>query len=296
MTIVVSLAEVASRLMLGGVGDRWEYWDKLAAIKFGDYRTRAASASTPDVVIIGDSTGARDFDPLSMASSSLQGRDIYNLAWPGNFPFALQVTTFPLLREPYQAPKIVIASLSPGSFSTNRRAQEFEQEILASTYSQHMLGKYSLADRLYLPRLRNSLPFLIDLYKPNSEFEQLRKNRGFMPVNEGAYQPPKSNDLKVLDPGRLAVMTELAQLSKDRNFKLVVVIPPVTERADADTALLYEDYLRHLRLAQAQFGFIILDKRHSNFLSPELFTDGIHLNRAGAVLFSKELGREFDAL
>lgn len=295
---LVGLAEVASRSMVGRVGHRWEYWDKLAAVKFEEYRKQVSAERAPDIVIIGDSTGARDFDPLSMASSSLQGLDIYNLAWPANFPLALRVTTFPLLKEPYRSPKIVMVSLSPGSFTDNRRVKEFEQEILASTYCQHMLGKYSLADRFYLPRIRNSMPFVIDMYKPRSEFEQMRQSRGFMPAEGKAedYQSSNANVSQVLESDRFGVMVELAQLSRHRNFKLVIVIPPVTERADADTALVYNDYLRRLRSAQTEFGFIILDMRHSTFLSPEQYTDGIHLTREGAVLFSKELARRLYSL
>jgi hypothetical protein len=298
MIVLVGLAEGASRLMLGSVGHRWEYWDKLAAVKFEDYRTAAASGKAPDVVIIGDSTGARDFDPLSMASSSLEGLDIYNLAWPANFPLALRVTTLPLLDQPYPAPKIVIDSMTPGSFTNNPRVIEFEQDIISSTYCQHVLGKYSLADSLYLPRLRNSAPFLIDRYKPLSEFEQMRKNRGFMPVDTMPedYQSSNANAPQRLDAERWAVLMDLAQLSKRRNFTLVVVIPPVSSLADSATAVVYDEYLSRLKSAQAQYGFMILDKRHSNFLSAEHFTDGIHLTSAGAVLFSKELAKEFGSL
>ena len=57
-TVVIVLlllvsAESASRLALEEVGHRWEYWDKLAAVKFEDYRSKASSTDRPDVVIIG---------------------------------------------------------------------------------------------------------------------------------------------------------------------------------------------------------------------------------------------------
>lgn len=292
------MAEGVSRAIVGNVGRRWEYWDKIAAVKFEDYRTRVSSNNGPDIVVIGDSTAARDLDPRSMATDHLSGKDIYNLAWPANFPLAFRTTTLPLLREPYQAPRIVLASFTPGSFTDNPRVNEFEQEILKSTYCQHLLGNYSFADNFFLPRLRNAMPFIHDSFKPNEEFNELRKNRGFMPseavVKE--YRTPDSGSrAPQIVPIRFDVLIELAELSRQRKFELYILIPPVSPALAPSTADLYQKYLALLEPAQQKYGFTILDKRHSDFLTDEHFTDGIHLTRAGAELFSSTLAREFES-
>jgi len=302
-TIVIALAlfgaaEGASRFLLGRVGQRWEYWDKLAAVKFEDYRTRVSTNRNPDVLIVGDSTGARDLDPASMSGESWAGKDVYNLAWPANFPLALRLTTFPLLREPYQAPKLVLASLTPASFNNNPRVKDFEQEIISSIYCQHVLGNYSFVDRFYLPRLRNAMPFIRDNYSPSEEFSQLRKSRGFMP-SQGVVEDYHSRDPSAVShhvvQDRFAVVSELAQIAVQRNFKLVVVIPPVGTKAGEETADTYREYLSALKRLQQRSNFTILDKRRVPSLTDEYFTDGIHLTRTGATMFSAEVAREVPA-
>lgn len=292
--LLFAIAESVSRTIVRRVGRRWEYWDKVAAVKFEDYRTRVSLNAGPDIVIIGDSTAARDLDPRSMATDHLTGKDIYNLAWPANFPLAFRTTTLPLLREPYQAPKIVLASFTPGSFTDNPRVGEFEQEILTSTYCQHVLGNYSFADKFFLPRLRNALPFI---RKPNEEFNELRKNKGFMP-SEAVAEEYRTSDsgtrASQIIASRFDVLIELADLSQQRKFELYILIPPVSPALAVPTADIYQKYLALLETAQQRYGFTILDKRHSDFLTNEYFTDGIHLTRAGAELFSSTLPREFE--
>jgi len=214
---------------------------------------------------------------------------------PANFPLALRLTTFPLLREPYQVPKLVIASLTPASFNNNPRVKDFEQEIISSIYCQHVLGNYSFVDWLYLPRLRNAMPFIRDNYKPSEEFSQLRKSRGFMP-SQGVVEDYRSRDPAAVShrlvQDRFAVVSELAQIAMQRNFKLVVVIPPVGKKADEETADTYREYLSNLKRLQQQYNFTILDKRRVPSLTDEYFTDGIHLTQAGATKFSAEVALE----
>jgi len=296
--LLFAMAEGVSRAIVRKVGRRWEYWDKIAAVKFEDYRTRVSSNAGPDIVIIGDSTAARDLDPRSMARDHLAGKDIYNLAWPANFPLAFRVTTLPLLREPYQEPRIVLASFTPASFTENPRVSEFEQEILTSTYCQHLLGNHSFADNFFLPRLRNAMPFIHDNFEPNQEFNELRKNRGFMP-SESVIEVDRTADSATSAPqivgSRFDVLIELAELSRQRKFELYILIPPVSPALEASTAATYQRYLSLLESAQQKYGFTILDRHHTDFLTDEYFTDGIHLTRAGAKLFSSTLSREFES-
>ncbi len=294
--LLFAIAESVSRSIVRKVGRRWEYWDKIAAVKFEDYRALVSSNAGPDIVIIGDSTAARDLDPRSMATGHFSGKEIYNLAWPANFPLAFRITTLPLLREPYQAPRIVLASFTPGSFTDNPRVDEFEQEILKSTYCQHVLGHYSFADKFFLPRLRNAMPFLQN--KPDEEFNELRKNKGFMP-SEAVVEEYRTTDsgtrASQIVASRFDVLIELADLSRQRKFELYILIPPVSPTFAAPTADIYQQYLALLKTAQQKYGFTILDKRHSDFLTDEYFTDGIHLTRAGAEIFSSTLPREFQS-
>jgi hypothetical protein len=296
--LLFAIAEGMSRAIVGKVGRRWEYWDKIAAIKFEDYRTQVSSNAGPDIVVVGDSTAARDLDPRSMSKDRLAGKDIYNLAWPANFPLAFRATTLPLLREPYRAPRIVLASFTPTSFTNNPRVSEFEQEILESTYCQHLSGNYSFADKFFLPRLRNAMPFIHDSLEPNEEFNELRKNRGFMPsgaVVKDDRTAESATPASEIVGSRFDVLIELAELSRQRKFELYILIPPISPGLDAPTADIYQKYLALLESAQKKYNFTILDKRHTDFLTAEYFTDGTHLTRAGAELFSSTLPREFES-
>jgi hypothetical protein len=294
--LLFAIAEGMSRAIVGTIGRRWEYWDDIAAVKFEDYRTRVSSNGGPDIVIIGDSTAARDLDPWLMAKDHLAGKEIYNLGWPANFPFAFRVTTLPLLREPYQAPRIVLASFAPQSFTDNPRVSEFEQDILKSIYCQHVLGNYSFADKFFLPRLRNAMPFIHDSFKPNEEFNELRKNRGFMPsaaIVEIYYTADSASHAAQIVGDRFDVLIELAELSRQRKFGLYILIPPVSPALATSTADVYQKYLALLKSAQQKYGFTLLDKRRTPFLTDEYFADGIHLTHAGADLFSLTLQSEF---
>src|SRR4051794_39576256 len=61
--LLVVGAEGAARVALAPIGAYWEYWTPAAAGKFEVYREQVRRGAVPGLVVVGDSTGARDIDP-----------------------------------------------------------------------------------------------------------------------------------------------------------------------------------------------------------------------------------------
>lgn len=66
---IVLLCELAAQSLLEPTGRFPDYWNREAAIKFEWYRRVVQAGQTPDVLIIGDSTAARNYVPEEIAHS-----------------------------------------------------------------------------------------------------------------------------------------------------------------------------------------------------------------------------------
>jgi hypothetical protein len=292
--LVVCAAEGVSRIVLAPIGRYWEYWDPPAAVRFEGYRRHIDSRKAPDIVIIGDSTAARDIDPAVVIASQNGRVTAYNLANPANFPLALKVDTLPLMESPNVVPKIIIASFAYRSFMDTDRVRRFENGILSSPYCQHVLGKTFAADYFYLLRLRKSSPFIVDRWHPVAELAEIRKHHGFLPFagteretrGDQSVAEAETSTTARLDSERLAIIGRLGQLAKARNFSLVVVVPPV--RYPFPNRL-FDSYLEELKRAQRELGFTVLNFYSAPFLSPENFYNDHHLNREGAEIYTREI-------
>jgi hypothetical protein len=305
------LAEGGARLLLANQDRSWEYWDASAADKFEGYRREALAGAPPDVLVVGDSSAARDIDPGALLSGLPAGMRAYNLGWPANFPVAFRCTTLPLLAAGYAAPKLVVASLSVKSFVDDPRGLRLEEGVLSSYFCRRQNGELSLSDRIYLTRLRHFLSFLFPL-RP----EEILAD-GFMPLREpkkaaGAARAPREpagrqpaaaaeaqteEGALGLAPERLEVIYELGRLARARGFALIVVIPPRWGlAAGSPLDRLTADYREALEEAAGELGFTVLDMSRAPFLSEEHFYDGGHLLAEGAAVFSKEIAKTAAAL
>jgi hypothetical protein len=283
-------AEGTARMVIPAEGPRDEYWSRGAAVKFETYRERANAGRTPAVLVVGDSTAARDFDPVAIAEST--GLDAYNLAWPGNFPLAFRCTTIPLLASASNVPRVVVASFTPNGFSDTERIQRFEAGIVTSDICRRAAGDRIPADFIRLTLLGRTLA-RGDSKEPDMTATEL----GFMPL-EGRSQEAsrredrarrEKDDVRSITAERFEVVRELGRIARERGFTLVVVVPPVAPKERDGNV--YAEYTRALGQASADLGFTVIDWRHPEGYGRESFYDSVHLNAEAARRFSLELGR-----
>ena len=287
--LITVLAETACRWMLEPIGRRWEYWDPVAADKFEYYRSRLGT-NVPDVVIVGDSTAARNFSPEALEAKFALGTDVFNLGWPGNFPMAFRHSTMDLFGNG-NVPRLVIVSFSPSSFVNGVRVSQIEDAILGSPFCRHSAGETSIGQYVYLSRLRDARPFA------GAFFTGLGLN--VRPADDGAMlldgrketvpqtlQPPSESGLS---DARLNVLDEFVQRLQNGGSDVLLVLPPAatSERLSGVPAA----YLAHLNQLCDQSPHVTLfNSREDAQLDSTDFWDAGHLNRAGATKFSKRIG------
>jgi hypothetical protein len=282
-------AEGAARIVIPAEGPRDEYWSMGAAAKFETYRERADAGRPPAVLVVGDSTAARDLDPEALAEST--GLDAYNLAWPGNFPLAFRCTTLPLLGVASGAPRVVVAAFTPNGFSDTERIQRFEAGIVTSDICRRASGERIPADFIRLTLLGRALA-RGDATEPDMAATEL----GFMPLEGRSREPSRredrarreKDDVRSITAERFEVVRELGRIARERGFTLVVVVPPVAPKERDGNV--YTEYTHALERASAEFGFTVLDRRHPEGYDRESFYDPVHLNAEGARRFSLEIG------
>lgn len=280
--------EGAARVTLDPVERYWEYWTVEAAIKFEGYRSRIRSGDVPDILVVGDSTGAADIDPMVLSKVVSANTDAYNLAWPGNFAFAFRCNTVPLLKVGHIVPKLIIASFDPARFVENNHVRQVEGAILASPYCKHHRGEWMLADYVYLARVRLSMPYTEPAFA--AKREQGTINKGFMPldgVGEGDAIKGTVEVARDVFSNRFSPILDLVKVTTN----LIIVIPPRQPPSDF-RARMEEMYLEKLKEASSITRFTVLDWRAPAFLSKKHFVDSNHLNREGSKVFSEELGKE----
>jgi hypothetical protein len=292
---LICLAEGFSRWLLSPVGRNWEYWSPEAATQFEEYRRQTELGQGPEVLIVGDSTGQCDLDPL-VISDSLPGQPkVYNLAAPANFPFAFRHTTLSLLRAQGSVPRLVIASFSVGGFVDSPQVLHFEQQILDSPYCRHWSGEFVASDYISLLRLMTASPFIRNRYRPVRDSQQQEMARDRALTNHASLAGGATGgdfgtagSSKEMNSRRFDVVRDLGALAQARQFNLLVIEPPMLSNSWDS---IYAEYARKLEQAQKDYGFSLLDSRHCAFLTEAHFTDNIHLNPDGARIFSKDLAR-----
>src|SRR5262245_45527059 len=160
--LLLALAEASARAVIPAVvGDKWKFWSPEAAVTVEQYRRRIEEGREPRITIVGDSTGARNVDPLAMAAASPR-LDAYNLALDANYPRAFRLTTLPLLRTDSAPGSVIVASFDPAGFFGGAAIERLEDEILESPYCRGVAGMTAPTDYLYLLRFDRALTFMRD--------------------------------------------------------------------------------------------------------------------------------------
>lgn len=301
LLVLIVGAELASRALLAPVGDHlWAYSPAASARSFEWYRSLANSGRTPRVVAIGDSTGARNFDPDAFSAESKLG-PAYSLARPGNFPRALRSNTLPLL-EAGKPPEVVLLLQWSGSFRDDPRVDQIERGSLSPILEARRNGRTLATDYLYMARLFPARTFLVRHWLQGGALLPPAGSGSFSPLQPGDGQviefpvkaPAGVTDV-VFSEMRRDVVRELVRIAQSRGFVVIAVVGPQRDAGkDAST----ERHLRWLEDLQSSAceHFWVLDMREVVAVDANDFKDNNHLYASAAARFSAQLARWVDEL
>ena len=295
VALLVVPCELAARRAMAPIGRYWEYWDAAAAMKYEEYARRLEQGDPPDVVIIGDSTAARNIDPAAMRTALPEGTDVLSLAWPANYVAACGVTTVPLFDSDRGTPKVLVVSLDTSGLTDHPSVMALQQQLLSSPFGKHQLGDWVVADYCYLVRLTRARHYQASWWH-GRDLHRSPAHDGYMPL-DGALEKrtldeidPQGHSLYMeIDPERFEVFRRIGEIAQRRRFKVVIVFAPLFFQEDLAPA--ERDYLAGLEDIAAEYDMTLMNARPSPYLLPDHFWDEGHLNREGAKLFSQRLGQ-----
>ena len=294
MFILLAGAEAGARYLMGPIGDNlWAYGSAGFSRSFEWYRHLANNGVTPEVIVIGDSTGARNFDPVAFAKASgVEG--VYSLARAGNFPLALRSNTLPLLATG-KPPEFVVLLQWPGSLRDDPRVQQIESGALSPILEARQADRFLITDFSYVSRLFQARTYLVSYWLRGEALLYPPENLGYSPffreaeVESTAIAPsaPRREEA-FFSPERQSVIRELVDLAHERGFLVVAVVGPFRAGEHYSVANQHLEWLRSLG-ASACGSLAVVDLRQPKYLDSSQFKDNNHLYSDGAALFSSNL-------
>jgi len=294
LCLILASAEIGARVLLKPVGDNlWAYESTAQSRSFEWYRHLATSGSTPDIVAIGDSTGARNFDPATFGRAAAVD-NVYSLARAGNFPRALRSDTLPLL-DAGKAPEIVILMQWPGSLRDDPRVDQIEAGAVSPILEARMRGRVLITDYLYVTRLFPARAYLASYWLRGQELLSAPSGNGFSPFDRETDALPQTRvagppqETPVFSEARRDVIRELVAMAQERNFTVVAVVGPFRVGTAYEVANRHLDWLLGLQANNCQ-NLVVADFRDMPELGKDQFRDNHHLFRDGAEVFSQRLG------
>jgi hypothetical protein len=178
---ILVVVELTARVLMAPVGDDlWTYGYGTDPVPFEWFRVLSEQDRVPTVLVIGDSTAARNVDPATLAEASTIS-SVYSLAYAGNFPRALRSNTLPLL-DSGNTPEIVMLFQWPGSLSDDPRVDQIEAGAVAPILEARNSGRFLISDLLYLTRLFPARRFLRDYWLRGKTLIHPPDGNGFLPL------------------------------------------------------------------------------------------------------------------
>lgn len=298
---ILVVAELTARVLMAPVGeDLWAYGYGTDPVPFEWFRVLSKEDRAPTVLVIGDSTAARNVDPATVAEAAAV-ETVYSLAYPGNFPLALRSNTLPLL-DSGAAPDIVILFQWPGSLRDDPRVDQIEAGAVSPILEARSSGRLLLSDFLYVTRVFPARRFLLDHWLRDKTLIRPPGDNGFAPLQRPAEaqsqsQPeaPAPADSGPFSEMRREVIKKLIALAQEHDFLLVAIVGPFRS---GDRYLLANRHLEWLRDLETEAcdNLFVMDLRQMEGIGPELFKDNHHLYADGAQAFSAILGRKISNL
>lgn len=299
--VLVAGAEWAARRALAPLGALADYWEPDAAQTFEGYARLGESGHVPAVVVAGDSTAARDLDPVVLARVLAPDGTGYSLAWPANFPRAMACTTLPLLCGSTPPPRHVVLSFSPRAFLDTPEVERLEAQILASPVCRRRAGGPPPSDWIALARLWRSLD-LLRLGRRETVPSAAGATGGFRPLAgvSTAPRPPLGDPAGweripvLLSPQRVEALLVVTRSLTARGARVAVVVPPLLAR-EAELVATTRALVRALEAESARSGLVLLDYAAGPSPAETLFWDRFHLNAEGARQFSLQVAADLAA-
>ena len=296
LATILVCTELVARVLLAPVGNHlWAYNSSTNPIPFEWFRVLSKEDRTPTVVVIGDSTAARNVDPATVEESS-EVPGVYSLAYAGNFPGALRGNTLPLL-DTENAPEIVLLFQWPGSLRADPRVDQIEAGAISPILEARRTGRILTSEYLYVTRLFPARRYLVDYWIRDEELIHAPKKSGFAPFPRPIEQQREMTltrtigENAVFSEERREIIRELIAIADKRDFLLIVVVGPFKSGDQYRAASQHLEWLRD-REEEACEHLLVMDLRQMPGIGPELFKDNHHLYAEGAQLFSTALGQE----
>jgi hypothetical protein len=295
LLILLITAEIFARVVLAPIGDYlWAYDSTALSRSFEWYRQQAENGSAPRVVAIGDSTGARNFDPSSFSEAAAVD-SVYSLARAANFPRAMRSNTLPLL-DLDSVPDAVILMQSPDTLRDDPRTDQIEAGMVSSILEARLDGRFIITDFIYVTRLYRARSYLLDYWIRNEPLIRPAGNNGFSPfAREEGVIDNRNRPTGQLDETfrfsemRREVTKSLLNIAEARQFIVIAVVGPYLYGTDYAVTNEHLAWLEELEQEHCE-ALVVLDMRTMPGLSPEAFKDNHHLYESGARTFSGALG------
>jgi hypothetical protein len=295
LLILLLSAEICARFLLAPVGDNlWAYDSASLSRSFEWYRQQTQNGTTPRIVAIGDSTGARNFDPASF-SEVVAIDDVYSLARAGNFPRAMRSNTLPLL-DTESVPEIVILMQWPGSLRDDPRTDQIEAGMVSSILEARIDDRFIITDYIQITRLFRARSYLLDFWIRDEPLVRRAENNGFDPFVRRGDDGNAGLGVSVLSPeeftfseARRDVTRALLNIATRRNFVVIAVVGPFFSGTDFAIGNEHLYWLKGLE-RQHCANLVVLDLRSIPELASESFKDNHHLFEDGARMFTRALG------
>jgi hypothetical protein len=188
-------------------------------------------------------------------------------------------------------PRVVVASLSPTTLCFDNQPTAAEAALLRWPAFRQLSGDLGIADHLGLRLLLPVLRARVFAREAESHMTRL----GFQPLEvdpHGPIGPDAGRQRGSVNPVRVAVVTDLGELARQRGFRLAVIVAPLPTQNSRAGAILCT---AALRAAGDRLGFMVIDGAElATFEAPD-YESGAHLLRPAAERYSRLLGRRLAA-
>lgn len=292
---IIAGVEVGVRQTLSQALVGWDYWSPSAAAKYTNYFAQKSTGNSPQVLVVGDSSGDHGFSPVTFDSTLELNNFSYNLATLGNFPLAFDSSVNSLiLGQPGPFPQYIIAIFTRGGFHDREQQFPTELSILTSPVIRHLDGELTAGHLLHICRLYSARQQLLDLMKGRQLITERalgRKARGGAVSKDGQIQVFTSQNY-VLSDKRINVLIEFISLAKQRGIMPIIVHAP-THPLESERWTGEISYNESISRIAAQEEIPFWDYSNDSSYAHDMI-DLVHLGDRGAHRFSRELAQRFE--
>ena len=294
VVLLVVTAEIVARVLLAPIGDfLWAYESTAQSRSFEWYRDQAQNGNPPAVAVIGDSTGARNFDPQTFGVAAGM-ENVVNLARPGNFPRAVRSNSLPLFDQD-NLPRFVILMQWPESLREDPRTDQIEAGAVSPVLEARLDGALLPTDITYLARLFPARQYLLDYWVRGRPLIRPANNQGFFPLDPESTpvvraNPTLTNDSELrFSEARRDVIVDLVRLAEARNFEIIVPMGPYRVGDNYAFGNRHFEWLENLQAEHCDVMHIF-DFRIASGIAYEDCKDNPHLYESGAKVWSEQFG------